>query len=165
MQSYIIRVYRGDKKHPQDLVGIVEEVGIKEKKAFANFDELWDILISIKNKSRHSKQNKRLLCNHDEKRSEARMNKQIPCVVICNKQKINAETFNCSENGIGITIPVKIPFAIGEKLNCRIQNSELKAELKWADQKSERSVTFAGLEIVDGKLNIRDVKRMQVIHS
>jgi len=30
-------------------VGVVEEVGIKEKKAFTNYDELWDILNFPKN--------------------------------------------------------------------------------------------------------------------
>jgi hypothetical protein len=29
-------------------VGVVEEVGLKGKKAFTNYDELWEILISSK---------------------------------------------------------------------------------------------------------------------
>jgi len=29
-------------------VGVVEEVGVKGKKAFTNYDELWEILISSK---------------------------------------------------------------------------------------------------------------------
>ena len=48
MESYIVRVYRGEKDNPRSFVGIVEEVGVKEKKAFANLDELWQILNSIK---------------------------------------------------------------------------------------------------------------------
>ena len=44
--NYIVRIYRFDKKNPRHLVGVVEEIGIKGKKAFANFDELWEILIS-----------------------------------------------------------------------------------------------------------------------
>ena len=48
MDYYIIRIYRHEKKKPHNFVGIVEEVDPKrdrkEKKAFTNFDELWEIL-------------------------------------------------------------------------------------------------------------------------
>lgn len=48
MDYYIVRIYRHEKKRPHDFVGIVEEVdprrGRKEKKAFTNVDELWEIL-------------------------------------------------------------------------------------------------------------------------
>lgn len=44
MNNYILRVYRLDRRKPQSLVGLVEEVGVKEKKAFTNLQELWDIL-------------------------------------------------------------------------------------------------------------------------
>ena len=46
--DYIVRIYRFGKKNPRHLVGVVEEVGIKGKKAFTNYDELWDILNSRK---------------------------------------------------------------------------------------------------------------------
>jgi hypothetical protein len=36
-------------------VGVVEEVGVKGKKAFTNYDELWDILISSKSMKRNRK--------------------------------------------------------------------------------------------------------------
>lgn len=39
----------GRQKNPRSLIGIVEEVGIDEKRAFTNLDELWAILQSIKN--------------------------------------------------------------------------------------------------------------------
>lgn len=44
--DFIIRVYRFDPDKPRSLVGIVEEVGKKGKKAFNNYDELWEILNS-----------------------------------------------------------------------------------------------------------------------
>jgi len=47
--NYIVRIYRFDKKKPHHLVGVVEEVGVRGKKAFTNYDELWEILISSKN--------------------------------------------------------------------------------------------------------------------
>jgi hypothetical protein len=46
--DYIVRIYRFDKKNPRHLVGVVEEIGIKGKKAFTNYDELWEILSSSK---------------------------------------------------------------------------------------------------------------------
>jgi hypothetical protein len=53
--DYIVRIYRFDKKNPRPMVGVVEEIGIKGKKAFANYDELWDILISSKSMTQKQK--------------------------------------------------------------------------------------------------------------
>jgi len=46
--NYIVRIYRWEKNKPNSLVGVVEEVGIKGKKAFTNLNELWEILSSSK---------------------------------------------------------------------------------------------------------------------
>jgi len=48
--DYIIRIYRFNRKKPRGVVGIVEEVGIKEKKAFSTLEELWRILTRSKEK-------------------------------------------------------------------------------------------------------------------
>lgn len=42
--DYIIRIYRYEKDNPESIVGTVEEVGIKGKRAFAGLDELWQIV-------------------------------------------------------------------------------------------------------------------------
>ena len=42
--SYIVRVYRREKKDSRMLVGTVEKVGEKVKSAFTNIDELWEIM-------------------------------------------------------------------------------------------------------------------------
>ena len=55
MKSYIVRVYRCQEKIPRSLVGVVEEVGSKGKKAFTNLDELWEIMSSIKSKKKGEK--------------------------------------------------------------------------------------------------------------
>jgi hypothetical protein len=55
LNNYILRVYRLDPKKPQSLVGLVEEVGVKEKKAFTNLQELWDILSHPKTNSLEKK--------------------------------------------------------------------------------------------------------------
>jgi hypothetical protein len=44
--TYILRIYKCEKNKPQRLVGVVEKVGIKGRKAFTNYDELWEILNS-----------------------------------------------------------------------------------------------------------------------
>lgn len=44
LNTYIVRIYRSEEGIPHNLVGVVEEVGKKEKRAFSNLDDLWDIL-------------------------------------------------------------------------------------------------------------------------
>ena len=44
MNSYLVRIYRRGEDNPRMLVGVVEEIGKAEKRAFNNLDELWDIL-------------------------------------------------------------------------------------------------------------------------
>ncbi len=43
-KTYIVRVYRFAGNNPHRLVGVVEEVGRKEKRAFTGYQELWEIL-------------------------------------------------------------------------------------------------------------------------
>jgi hypothetical protein len=50
MNSYLVRIYRKADNNPRMLVGVVEEPGVKEKKAFSNLYELWDILNPMKGK-------------------------------------------------------------------------------------------------------------------
>jgi hypothetical protein len=57
--NYIVRIYRFDTNNPRHLVGVVEEVGIKGKKAFTNYDELWDILVSSERIRQKQKQRRR----------------------------------------------------------------------------------------------------------
>jgi hypothetical protein len=66
MNSYLVRIYRKAEDNPRVLVGVVEEPGVKEKKAFSNLYELWDILNPGKrepiqpNKKRSSKRNRNM---------------------------------------------------------------------------------------------------------
>jgi len=52
MTSYLVRIYRRQENNPRLLVGVVEEPGVKEKKAFHNLYELWDILTLPQKKKR-----------------------------------------------------------------------------------------------------------------
>lgn len=44
LKNYVLRIYRYENKRPDKIVGIVEEVGAEDKRAFTNMDELWQIL-------------------------------------------------------------------------------------------------------------------------
>ncbi len=44
MNTYLVRIYRRAENNPRMLVGVVEEIGKPQKRAFNNLDELWDIL-------------------------------------------------------------------------------------------------------------------------
>jgi hypothetical protein len=57
MDSYLVRIYRKAENNPRMLVGVVEEPGAKEKKAFHNLYELWDILNPIKKAPTQPKRN------------------------------------------------------------------------------------------------------------
>ena len=55
MNNYVLRVYRFDRRKPQTLVGLVEEVETRKKKAFTTVQELWDILSHPKANSEKGK--------------------------------------------------------------------------------------------------------------
>lgn len=57
--SYIVHIYRLRKNHRRGLVGVLEMVGSKGKKAFTNYDELWDILSAGEKLSRRRNQARR----------------------------------------------------------------------------------------------------------
>jgi hypothetical protein len=44
MHTYVVRVYRIQGDHPQQLIGVIEEPGQVLPLAFSNVDELWAIL-------------------------------------------------------------------------------------------------------------------------
>ena len=59
LANYVVRIYRFDRKKPRRIVGFVEEVGGKGKKAFTNYDELWEILSSSKSIKHQEKKEER----------------------------------------------------------------------------------------------------------
>ena len=58
METYILRIYRRGKGIPHRIIGIIEESGVEEKKAFTCLDELWRILnpIWVREAPRRAKQ-------------------------------------------------------------------------------------------------------------
>jgi hypothetical protein len=59
LKNYIVRIYRCEKNNPRNLVGVVEEVRVEERKSFTNLDELWNIL-SFRNFRKEDKELKHL---------------------------------------------------------------------------------------------------------
>ena len=61
VENYIVRIYRFQKNNPRQLVGIVESVENegREKRAFTNLDDLWEILNSQMSETAASKQGDR----------------------------------------------------------------------------------------------------------
>jgi hypothetical protein len=63
--SYIIRIYRFEPNNPRNIVGLVQEVGEKERRAFNTYDELWEILNSTMKNSPLERSLKPFLSDND----------------------------------------------------------------------------------------------------
>ena len=46
--TYIVRIYGSKKGKPRGILGVVEQIGVKGRKAFTDYDGLWEILNSAK---------------------------------------------------------------------------------------------------------------------
>jgi len=55
MESYLIRIYRREKDNPENIVGIIEEIGTKGKHSFKNLSELGKIICPAVKKTRVKK--------------------------------------------------------------------------------------------------------------
>lgn len=146
MKSYVVRVYRLEKGNRRAIVGTVEDVGVKGKKAFSDIDELWDILISPKNGKGLSK--KADGKTETDRRNERRLKKDMPVTFLFKNQQYDAHALNCSKHGMGMKIDKKIKLPIGKIIDVTTRDSEMKAETRWVDNKSHPSMTMAGIKIV-----------------
>jgi hypothetical protein len=69
MNSYLVRIYRKAENNPRMLVGVVQEVGANDKKAFHNLYELWDILNSVEKERMQSKRSSNSKRNRNMKQT------------------------------------------------------------------------------------------------
>jgi hypothetical protein len=60
MNSYLVRIYRKAENDPHMLLGVVEEIGKTDRKAFKNLRELWAILNPKKGELHPSTRNKKV---------------------------------------------------------------------------------------------------------
>jgi hypothetical protein len=163
LKSFIVRIYRHDKKKPRSIVGVVEEVGVERKRAFTNLDELWEILRSIKKDPKKSKKSQiHFHSKYDiEKRNELRTRKEMPFVLIFHKKNLDSSSVNYSKHGIGLKIYKRVALPVGDVVNLRAGHAKVKAQVKWLDNRSDPSFTMAGLKVLDGELNLKGLKRAE----
>ena len=161
MKSYVVRIYRFEEKHPLSLVGVVEEVGVKGKKAFTNIDELWEILRSVRKepgqvgKSGIPSRGKYGV----ERRNEVRIKKEVPFVFLYKKRNLDASTMNYSKNGLGMKIYKKVALPVGDIVSLKAKDSIAKAQVMWVKKEIDPHSTIAGLKIVDGKLYLKGARK------
>jgi hypothetical protein len=55
MESYIVRIYRGETDNPHNIVGTVEQAGTEKRKSFSDIDELWNIFNPLKKRQKKGK--------------------------------------------------------------------------------------------------------------
>ena len=53
MESYIVRIYRGETDNHHNIVGTVEQAGTEERKSFTDIDELWNIFNPLKKRQKN----------------------------------------------------------------------------------------------------------------
>lgn len=158
MESYIIRIYRGERDSPRSFVGILEEVDSEEKKAFANLEELWNILNSIKISPPHQSNVIRLKSEKD-KRMKSRTKREIPFVFIHNRRRIDGCVLDYSQSGLSLQINQRIDLSVGSLVRMQVKNSKAQAEVRWAYQTSVPSRTVAGFAVVAGKCQLDSTTR------
>jgi hypothetical protein len=141
LKSFIVRTYRFKKKRPRTLVGVVEEVGVKVKKAFTNVEELRDIFNSNGKGGGKMREDKL-----PERRGMARIKKEIPFLFFHNKRNLDASTMNYSKNGLGIKIYKKVALPVGDTVTLQARDSTAKAQVKWVKKEIDPFITMAGLK-------------------
>ena len=158
LESFIVRIYRHEKKKPRSLVGVVESAGVEEKKAFTNLDELWSILTAIKDTQKKSKKSELPAKSYvSERRTETRTQKAIPFVFIFQGKKVNARTMDYSPCGFGMKVNDRVPMHVGDVMNLKSGASDTKAYIKWVRTTYKPSITKAGFK-VDKKFNLKNIK-------
>jgi PilZ domain len=161
LETYVVRIYRYEKKRPRSIVGIVEEVGGgKKREAFTSYDELWSVLKSTRNKTREPKKSEASPINSDnvERRNDVRSEARIPVLFPFGDQNIKADIMNVSQNGIGIMIAEKLALSVGNVVDFRVRNCNIRAKVRWVDHNSNSTTTKAGFQTIDGALNLKEIK-------
>ncbi len=62
LETYVVRIFRKEKNKPRSILGVAEKVGVKGKKIFITYDELWSILKSGKNGQKKFKSARHIVC-------------------------------------------------------------------------------------------------------
>lgn len=132
------------------LVGIIEEVGTRGRKAFTNLDELWDVFSTAWNNPKNLKKGE-----ISERRNEARTKKELPFVFFHNDLNLVASTVNYSRSGLGIRILEKVVLPVGDTVALKARDSIATAQVMWVRKEIDPFITTAGLKIVEGAVKLK----------
>jgi hypothetical protein len=154
VENYVVRIYRREKNNPCSFIGVVEEVGVEEKKAFSNLEELWQILNSIKGEVKQYGREV-LFKAEKEKRREERTRMRIPLVPLLGRHKLKAYIENYSQGGLGICTDKKVALKVGNVFTVNIKNRTARVETRWVNDAAHSSFTMAGLRIIEGNLDLK----------
>jgi PilZ domain len=123
LETYVVRIYRHEKNKPRSIIGIVEEVGSKGKKAFTTYDELWSILKTVKRNPRESKRHEVSSVSHEvlDRRNEVRARTKIPLSFLFQGWNVNASIINVSQNGLRIMTRERIDLPLGDNFDFRVR--------------------------------------------
>jgi PilZ domain len=88
-----------------------------------------------------------------EKRKQSRIKKEIPFVFAHNGQRVEACTMDVSDRGICLKIFGSPSLPVGETIDFKVNDINVKAQVMWFTNNSEVSSSLTGLKIVDGFVN------------
>ena len=91
-----------------------------------------------------------------EKRRAYRFNKEIPFAFFYRGQNLKVSIVNVSEKGLGIKIINDTPIPLGDILDIKIGEHNVKAQIMWIDNKPDASLTQVGLKIMNQSFNLMD---------
>jgi hypothetical protein len=136
LKNYILRIYQYKKNDPHRFVGVVDRPDKKEKRAFTNLDELWDIL-----NPGHQKESENM-CEIQTPSRESRkhIRKNISWFTAYSKGPSSGETVNnsvitnISKSGICLLTPEALNKGENILIKCKINSPARKATVRWSKQ-------------------------------
>jgi hypothetical protein len=87
-----------------------------------------------------------------EKRTEKRLRKEIPFLLLCNGKSIQAHTKDISNQGLGVSILDSTSLLSGDIVHLKIGKSYVMLEVVWIRTKGINALSSAGLKLRDGIL-------------
>jgi len=150
MKKYIVDIYRCEKDKPRSIVGVAEEVGAKGKKAFANFDELWEMLNpGLREESENMSE-----FQTPSRESRKHVRKNISYFTRYSLDSSSGESVNngvitnISKSGICLLTPEAINKGENILIKCNINSPARMATVRWSKQYKDCHCS-AGLEFAD----------------
>ena len=88
-----------------------------------------------------------------EKRSDYRINREIPLLFSYNGKNLEASTLNVSSTGLSIKMFGQHVLPVGDTMELDVGNSRVKTEVMWTFSDPDTAVAITGLRIIEGNIN------------